>query len=189
MSGWHWQQPGQAGRPALEPSAWAAAHSVDRLGLNNVTHGFFKDGLFPPETFDVVTMVDVIEHLSDPKEDLASIRKVLKPGGALYLVTPNIDSLSARVLGGNWWGLRPAHIFYFSEQTLGRMLEEAGFTVVEARSFGRIFTLDYWLGRLRNYPKALTWIIDRAIGFFGVRDKVFYINTRDSVELIALRKP
>jgi len=172
----------------VEPSAWAAAHSIDRLGLKDVTRGFFKDGMFPPETFDVVTMVDVIEHVGDPKSDLASIRTILKPGGALYLVTPNISSLSARLLGGYWWGLRPAHIYYFSERTLRRMLDETGFTVVETRSFGRIFTLDYWLGRLRNYPKPVSWLIERAIALFGVRDKIFYLNTRDSVELVAIRK-
>ncbi len=172
----------------VEPSAWAAAHSVRRLGLNNVTHGFFRDGLFPPASFDVVTMCDVIEHLGDPKGDLTSIHKALKPGGILYLVTPNIRSLSARLLGGYWWGLRPAHIFYFSDETMRRMLDECGFDVVESRSFGRIFTLDYWLGRLRNYPRLISWLIDRGIAVLGVRDKIFYINTRDSMEIVARKR-
>ena len=171
----------------VEPSSWAAAHTSRRLGLN-VTEGFFRDGMFPAQSFDVVTMCDVIEHVGDPKGDLAAIHKILKPGGVFYLVTPNIRSLSARLLGSYWWGLRPAHLTYFSDVTMRKMLTDAGFDVVEMRSFGRIFTLDYWLGRLRNYPRPVSWIVDKFIALFGVRDKIFYINTRDSMELVAVKK-
>ena len=123
-----------------------------------------------------------------PRATLSRTASLLRPGGILYLVTPNIASLSAWALGSRWWGLRPAHLTYFSPLTLGRLLDETGFAVRQMRSYGRIFTYGYWLSRIRNYP----WPVRRAVGGLvhglGLEDKILYIDTRDSVEVIAARR-
>lgn len=170
----------------VEPSRWAAGEAVRRFGVN-VSIGTLEDAALPEEYFDVVAMVDVIEHLCDPVRTLAECRRVLKPGGRLYLVTPDIGSLSAKVLRGAWWGLRPAHFHYFSLKTLGSLLEKNGFELELCRSYGRMFTLDYWASRLKNYPALVRVFVEKSIGVLQVRDKFVYINTRDSLELLARR--
>ena len=170
----------------VEPSRWAAAEAKRRFGVEVKVVGFLEAAL-PDASFDVVAAVDVIEHLEDPVAFIRECRRVLKPGGVLYLMTPDIESLSARLLGGSWWGLRPVHIYYFSRRTLGDLLKREGLEVELVRSFGRIFSLGYWASRLKNYPSYLTRPILAVISALGLEDKIFYLNTRDSLELIARR--
>jgi SAM-dependent methyltransferase len=171
----------------IEPSRWAAEYARDRLGLD-VRQGLLDDASFPPASFDVVTLNDVIEHLVDPAATLARLNGLLRPGGLLYLVTPNIESASARILRGYWWGLRPAHLYYFSPRTLTAMLEKAGFRVVCLKRYGRIFTYQYWLSRLRSYPRWLSATVAAVIRVFGVEDKFLYLDTRDSMEICAVKQ-
>lgn len=93
-----------------------------------------------PGSFDVVTLWDVIEHVPDPPETLAEVRELLRPGGTLWLETPNIDGLFPRVsygLGrrlGHWPHPEPPfHLFQFSVDTLTRVLNDAGFDVTDVR--------------------------------------------------------
>lgn len=171
----------------VEPSSWARRIAAERLKLP-VTAATLEEARFPEASFDAAALIDVIEHVADPKGLLAEVARLVKPGGIVYLVTPDIGSLSARLLGGRWWGLRPAHVFYFSRATLRRLLEDSGFDPVDTRSYGRIFTWGYWLTRLSNYPRALTAPIEALVAALGIRDKFLYLDTRDSMQVIARRR-
>jgi SAM-dependent methyltransferase len=171
----------------LELSAWAAGYARERLRLD-VHNAGLEEAELPSEHFDVITLNDVIEHFTDPKAALQRIKTLLRPGGLLYLVTPDIESLSARLMRGRWWGLRPAHIFYFSPTTLTALLRETGFEVELVKSYGRIFTWGYWLSRLRNYPAPIYKTVAGVVGFFGLDAKFLYIDTRDSMEVVARRR-
>ncbi len=171
----------------LEPSHWAAAYAKERLRLD-VREGALAADSFPQETFEVVTMIDVIEHFADPAGALRDARGLLKPGGLLYLVTPDIASFSARILRGKWWGLRPAHLYYFSVETMSKMLGGAGFDVVLVKSYGRIFSYRYWLSRLASYPWLMRAPVAGAVRLLGMEDKFLYLNTRDSMEVCARKR-
>jgi 2-polyprenyl-3-methyl-5-hydroxy-6-metoxy-1,4-benzoquinol methylase len=171
----------------VEPSSWAAQIARERFGLE-VHTGPFETYEAPPASFDVVVMIDVLEHVLDPRALLARAASLLCPGGVCYLVTPDISSLSARLLRRYWWGLRPAHLTYFAPPTLTRLLDESGLEVRELRSFGRIFTYGYWLSRLSAYPAPVRGVVGLAIRWAGWQDKVLYINTRDSMEVVAIRR-
>ncbi|MBI4386656.1 MAG: class I SAM-dependent methyltransferase, partial [Elusimicrobia bacterium] len=165
----------------VEPSHWAAQFAKERLKLDILT-GTLEEARFPAQHFDVVCMSDVIEHLAGPLTSLQEIHRVTKTGGLLYLVTPDIDSPTARILRSKWWGLRPAHLYYFSAKTLRALLDKAGFDVIMEKSYGRVFSCGYWLSRLKNYPRwiqtSARWFIQR----FQISNKVVYINTMDSLE-------
>jgi 2-polyprenyl-3-methyl-5-hydroxy-6-metoxy-1,4-benzoquinol methylase len=171
----------------VEPSRWAVAYARDKLRLD-VKEGTLDTAEWPRDHFDAAVMIDVIEHFTDPRAALDKVWTLLKPSGILYVVTPDIESLSARILRGKWWGLRPAHIYYFSRRTLPAMLEKAGYEVVFQKSYGRIFTYTYWLSRLRNYPRLVRWPVERVIRGLGFEDKFLYLDTRDSMEICARRK-
>lgn len=80
------------------------------------------------DSFDAVTASHVIEHVADPKRMLASFFRVLRPGGFIYIDTPNIDSLGHRVFGRNWRDLdAPRHFFVMSWQSAEALLSETGF--------------------------------------------------------------
>ena len=171
----------------IELSEWAAKYARERLRLDVVNAGL-DDAPLPSAHFDVVALNDVIEHFTDPRAALVRIHGLLKPGGLLYLVTPDIDSLSARLMRGRWWGLRPAHVYYFSPATLGALLRETGFEVELVKSYGRIFTWGYWLSRLKNYPAPIYRTVAAVVSGLGLDAKFLYIDTRDSMEVCARRR-
>ncbi|MGQ0645065.1 MAG: methyltransferase domain-containing protein [Elusimicrobiota bacterium] len=170
----------------VEPSREARRHAEQKLSLR-VDAATLAEARYPDSFFDAAVLVDVIEHMEDPAAELRELRRILRPGGMLYLVTPDISGLAARLLRGRWWGLRPAHIYYFDRRTLAALLSAAGFEVVESRSFGRIFTYGYWLSRLQNYPRPLHKAVEAVINLFSLRDKFLYLDTRDSMQVVARR--
>jgi len=88
--------------------------------------------------FRVVVMNDVVEHLHDPREAIRKVGKVIEKGGVLFMVTPDVGSVPARMLRGKWYHIKPnEHLVYFSRKTIRKLLEDAGFVVVEMRHAGR----------------------------------------------------
>jgi len=84
-----------------------------------------------PEDFDALTMSHVIEHVHDPRDVLKQAWHLLKPGGQLYVETPNIDALGHSLFGRNWRGLEaPRHLVLFNGKSLLGLLRQAGFVNV-----------------------------------------------------------
>jgi len=89
-----------------------------------------EDGLFPNESFDAVTMWEVLEHVSFPRQILQCIHKILKPGGVLLIVVPNVDSLAAQILQGKCnMFLGMSHITMFNDKTLTKLLEDERYEI------------------------------------------------------------
>lgn len=110
----------------VEPSPAGSAYARDVLGLN-VTTGTLLDAKFPPNHFDAVTFWDSFMHVPNPFETLTVVRRIMKPGGVAYLVMPNIESYEARVFSRYWFMLDvPRHLYHYSPQTIGRMIERGG---------------------------------------------------------------
>ncbi len=83
------------------------------------------------ELFDAITMNHVIEHLHDPLVTLGACHRLLKPGGQIYIDTPNAESIGHRAFGKYWRGLEsPRHMVLFSTRSLERALRKSGFTMV-----------------------------------------------------------
>ena len=89
----------------------------------------FLDAKLPENYFDVVTMFDVAEHLTDPVKNFEKIKKILKPNGLVLFATPNMESAMAKLTGRYWRHFNTVeHIVFFSPKTLRRFLEPLGFT-------------------------------------------------------------
>jgi len=106
----------------VEPNRRAAALAEQR-GFE-VHRGLFDESLAAGlGEFDAVHAGDVIEHMFAPVEFLARVREVLRPGGLLVIVTPDIDSALGRLLQ-----IKPdEHLVYFTTESLGRAAHLAGF--------------------------------------------------------------
>lgn len=73
--------------------------------------------------YDIITLRDVFEHIPDPANTLAICNALLKPGGVLYIVVPNINSMRAKLDGRNWYQLVPPyHVNYFNTATLTKLV-------------------------------------------------------------------
>lgn len=133
----------------VEPSAWAVAQGQ----TNGVTlhHGYFPDALSVNKKFDVITVLDVIEHVGRPVELLDACRKHLNPRGLLVVITPDIGSITARLLGRRWWHFRFAHIGYFSRRTMRAALGTAGFRIDAVEPYTWWFQSGYLLERVAQY--------------------------------------
>ncbi len=117
----------------------SALRYAERLGLprDQIHLGGIEDAGFVPGSFDVVTLLEVIEHLHDPVRTLRAVGRVLRPGGLLYLTTPNFDSLSRRVLRKNWSVIHPEeHLSYFNTRSLVTLLADVDLHCVEAHTTG-----------------------------------------------------
>jgi 2-polyprenyl-3-methyl-5-hydroxy-6-metoxy-1,4-benzoquinol methylase len=78
--------------------------------------------------YDVITLCHVIEHMYDPIVTLRRLHALLKPGGVLWLDTPNLSSLGALRFGPHWQALDPPrHLVLFTPSSLVNSLVAAGF--------------------------------------------------------------
>jgi 2-polyprenyl-3-methyl-5-hydroxy-6-metoxy-1,4-benzoquinol methylase len=91
-----------------------------------------------PESFDVITMGCVLEHVHDPHRVVGAAAEALRPGGLLVISVPNIDSWGFRYFGEDWWSLElPRHLLHFTPPTLRRLVESHGLEVQEQRMMAR----------------------------------------------------
>jgi SAM-dependent methyltransferase len=141
----------------VELSKYASGFAKER-GLK-VTEGTLNN-LKAKESFDIVTSQDVIEHIPQPKEELNSINKVLKPGGWILLVTPDVGGWWHKMLGKKWYHYKPGeHIVYFSKETIRKALTDAGFINIETRPTYHFMSLEYIFNRLRYYTPLFNLLL------------------------------
>lgn len=114
----------------FDPKAAQAAR--DKNGIT-VKVGKLEDVSYNENSFDAVTMSHVIEHVYDPIATMNEVRRILKPGGKITIVTPNAQSLGHKKFRENWRGLEPPrHIQIFSVTSLIAIASKAGFKNIEA---------------------------------------------------------
>ena len=167
----------------VEPSTWAAEQARAR-GLHVLT-GTLADVGLEANYFDVVTMWDVIEHLTDPAAEIRQMHRVLKPGGILAIHTIDIESLFARLMGPRWPWLMEMHLYYFSPRTLGKMLEHAGFKVIRSSAQGRFLRLGYLATRIEPYSKLLFRMLDATFTRLKLCSVAVPVNFGDLFTLYA----
>ena len=119
-----------------EISQQAVGFAQTQLGLSTVSCGRVEDTAYEPYSFDIITLWDVIEHIPDPHPLLGSVHGLLRPGGLLFMHTPNVRiQLPKARLKKLLKGMRPGvhylepkdHMNIYSASALSRVLERSGF--------------------------------------------------------------
>ncbi|MBK5299275.1 MAG: class I SAM-dependent methyltransferase [Vicinamibacteria bacterium] len=138
-----------------EPNRWLARWGSRHYGIPIRTGELF-DHKFTPQSFDVVTLWDVIEHTPDPARVLQTARELIKPGGLVVVNYPDIGSWIARALGRRWPFLSSVHLYYFTRETMKRLLERHGFEVIEMRAHFQRLEVNYLLSRGAGISRRLS---------------------------------
>lgn len=169
----------------IDLSKWAVDYARNELGLTNISQAILKKAAYPPNFFDAVVLKDSIEHLTDPKGTLIEIRRILKPDGIICVNTPDISSLISKALRAGWWGVKQAHLYYFTRKSLYEVLNAAGFTPIKAKTHARIFTVKYLVNKLRDYNEPLYKICAFLAGRVIGAKRTITVNLGDQIEVYA----
>jgi SAM-dependent methyltransferase len=107
------------------PAAAAAGHVFHCSRVEDFSHS---------ESFDLILLLNLIEHVADPAAVLSATQKLLSPGGLILIKTPNIDTLDCRLFRNrNWGGFHcPRHFVLFNRQSLMDLGQRCGLLTVNA---------------------------------------------------------
>lgn len=140
----------------LEPIKAAAQIADERTNLPIINTTFENLSDFDDQTFDVITMWEVIEHLYNPILALKKASTLLKPGGILIMSTPNLSAIDRSIFGKYWAGYDlPRHLFLFPSSTLESICNSFNLTLIQRICLGGSFTafmigLNSWNTKLES---------------------------------------
>lgn len=184
----------EAARTGLRAVGVEPSRALVHSGMNayNIS---MVDGVFPHpdlegERFDLVFLVDVIEHVAEPLRLLRACADALGEGGVLVVVTPDRGSLAARALGRRWWHLRLAHVGYFDRSSLARAVDACGLVAVRETRARWFFRVAYLAERAARYLplRRLNRLARRLGPLRWLYDRVIPLNLHDSFVVLLRRR-
>ena len=145
----------------VEPSKWASEYARKKLKINTKTGTLEGNIKNLSSDYDAVVAWDVLEHLNDPLGFLNNVNSVLKKDGILCFSTLDIDNWFPNLLGKNWPWLMEMHLFYYDSFTTEKLLNKAGFKIIEFEKYVHYVSTKYlfrkfiailpnWLGAALN---------------------------------------
>ncbi len=120
----------------IDVSRYAFNYAKNILKLN-VSNEDLLEYKYPNNKFRIITLIQVIEHLIDPKPILQKVYKLLENNGLLYIATPNINSYLSKTLKKDFnYMIPPEHIGFYSNVTLSKILSKVGFKIIKSNTWG-----------------------------------------------------
>jgi ubiquinone/menaquinone biosynthesis C-methylase UbiE len=162
----------------IEPSSYLKVFAQKKK--RNVKSIELKSLATKKYKFNLITLIDVIEHVSNPGLILEYCYKLLEKNGNILIVTPNTDSVVAKILNFKWWHYRVAHINYFNLRNLNFFLSKKKFFYLSKFYPSWTFSFNYFFDRVCEYLNFLR--IFKKI----IYKKNFYIkiNFFDSIAVV-----
>lgn len=171
----------------LQPEVGTCAKAASLYGVDLMPATLAEAG-FPDASFDVIVMFHVIEHVGSPKELCRESFRVLRPGGMLYVETPNVDSRWFRLLGRRWRQFIPDHYWFFSPTTLRALLVGLGYRVDRVDSVGKTVSLRLLLNRIERMAQRPLPMLAAPLRWLRVSDRALWIKPGD-VMLATAHRP
>lgn len=139
----------------LEPNKWGVEYAKKNYKINLINKPFEK-GTFKKDSFDVVTMWDVIEHFTDPVSEMEKVYDIIKPGGVFAFSTVDPDSLFAKAMGTKWSWYMEMHKVFLNTKAAEFYLKKVGFKKVVFTPHFRNLSLGYLATRLEAINPTLS---------------------------------
>ena len=169
----------------IEPRHWICAKAAKRLG-NRVFCGTLKEAKLPDAHFDVVTMINLIEHLPSPKDALLEVNRIMKPGALLMVETPDAGGFLTWIMGGRWFHfLESEHNYFFTKATINDLLSKMGFKIISIESSRKLFTLRYLFYQTTRYNKTLSRVLVKLVELLRISDKQIKFRQPDEMIVFA----
>jgi SAM-dependent methyltransferase len=143
---------GFSGVMGVEPSTAPIAAAKPKI-RPLIKHDIFKPQDYQPGSLSLITCFQTIEHLSDPLEMCRDAHRLLKEGGAVFLIGHNRRAVSARLLGKKSPIFDIEHLQLFSPRSARQLLKRAGFSSIQLKTVRNRYPLHYWL-KLFPIPTA-----------------------------------
>lgn len=134
-----------------------------------IRHGFFEPGMFAPETFNLISCFQTIEHLPEPGDLFTSAFTMLRPGGCFFLAAHNYRSLAAKIFRGRSPIFDIEHLQLLSPRSTAALYNRAGFSGVRVLHLRNRYPLSYWL-RLAPLGEGLKKRVDSFFKALGLAD-------------------
>jgi 2-polyprenyl-3-methyl-5-hydroxy-6-metoxy-1,4-benzoquinol methylase len=172
----------------VEPSRWGV-DTAARVNGVKLLCGTLQENANQLGEYDIVMLIDVVEHTTDPMGMIREAVLRLSPGGVVVIVTPDISSMTARTMKRWWWHHRIAHVCFFNQKSIRRVLEQLGVQVVSDRYAGWRLPVSYLCDRLKVYlpVPVISGVLKRMANSRRVAQYSVNINLRDSRTFIGKR--
>jgi len=153
----------------IDPSEKAVNNGIAR-GLK-IHFGYLHDAVFQDDTFDVITLYEVIEHVNEPEALLTECHRILTPNGVLVIGTGNVNSWTQRIRQNKWdfFNMQEhgGHISFFSPKSLRILASRIGFTVKKVRTSSvKFYEKDEVSASWYRLTKILAEILNIPARFF-----------------------
>jgi 2-polyprenyl-3-methyl-5-hydroxy-6-metoxy-1,4-benzoquinol methylase len=161
----------------IDLNNWAVQYAQD-CGLD-VRAESFADAAFEEDSFDAVTMMDLLEHVDDPGRLVAEASRVCKPGAVLAILTPDAGSLVSRALGRRWPELQraPEHLTLFSVRGLAALLASHGFKVLGWHWIGKTSSVGTLLADIMPVAPKTGRRVQRLLQGKAVSERRLHLNS------------
>lgn len=165
----------------IEPGATLVEAALRLHGVP-LFHGVLPHPSVGARGFDLVFLIDVIEHVANPVQLLRDCEAVLRNRGRIVVVTPDVSSVAARMLGKRWWHYRPAHVGYFDRNSLSRAAAEVDLVPERWTRAKWFLPVGYLAERMSRYLPVgrLNRIAQRVAPLRWCYQRAMPLNLRDS---------
>ena len=167
----------------VEPNSQTATFARQRYNLEIVP--LLDGSVFAENTFDVITMFHVIEHLFSPRQEMQKVYKILRTDGFLFIEVPTIDTIWFRLLKERWREFIPDHYFFFTPETIQTLLTSSGFYILDISRIGKRMSVRFLFSRLWRYNKRLASFLVQLAERTRIADREIYLNLGDVMLVIA----
>ncbi|MGA1869806.1 MAG: class I SAM-dependent methyltransferase [bacterium] len=132
---------------------------------SRITFGDYSKVKLNESSYDLVLMLDFLEHTPDLIETMMKTHKVLKPGGLVAIVIPDINSVSARLMREYWIHIKLEHLYYLSRKTLEILIAKTGFRVIWCKTVYKPINLLYFESQIKKYELPCHSMILKLLDF------------------------
>ena len=138
----------------VEPNVWLCQWAKKHYQLDIKPTTIFEQK-YPDNSFNVVTLWDVLEHVPDPTLVLKECNRILKKEGILIINYPDIGTWISKLLQRKWVFLLSVHLYYFTSTTIRNILNKTGFSVARQKPHFQSLELGYLMFRMKAYSNIL----------------------------------
>lgn len=169
----------------VEPSSKMVSSASADL-RKKIKIDFFKHGLFPKETFDIILCFHTLDHMIDPNEFIMGAHSLLKENGYVVTVVHDTGSLSVKIFGENSPIFDIEHIYLFNKKTLRKIFARNSFEVIKVFNLVNSYPLNYWI-EMSGFPYVVKKFVSVIVSWLGIA-KISFSIPAGNIGIIAKKE-